>query len=135
MIKRIFLALCLVLASSAVFAEGLSTLIEVGRSMGDIAKEREAEIRSFEAVKRAIQNGSLKKGLSKDSVRRQYGEPVIELEESGGAKVKWVYKHADSSFFEGNKAYLVFDSNGCLEDAQFVEPIKSAGSEEEAKKK
>lgn len=133
--KIIFLALCLVLASSAVFAEGLDSLIEVGRSMSDIAREREAEIRSFEAVKRAIQNGSLKKGVSKDSVRRQYGDPVIELEEAGGTKERWVYKHADSSFFEGNKAYLIFDSNGCLEEAQVVEPVKAAGTGEEAKKK
>ncbi|MCX5686553.1 MAG: hypothetical protein NTW09_03735 [Candidatus Omnitrophica bacterium] len=114
-------------AASFCFAEGLSTLISVARSQGEIQKEYSEETRNFERAKENIDDGTIKKGQSKDEVRRRSGEPVIILQDSFTDREKWVYKPARSDFFKGIKIYLFFDKNGLLDEAIFVgqETLKS----------
>jgi hypothetical protein len=100
--------------SASARAEGLDTLIEIARSQGDIQEEYAGETKSFEQVKRAVDNGAIKKGQSKDEVMSRYGEPVVALQEDG--REKWIYKPAKSSFFEGARISLFFDKDGLLDE-------------------
>ncbi len=56
--------------SGSLYAEGLDTLIEVGRNMGEIAKASQQESKNFEKAKKAVESDALKKGMSKDEVMR-----------------------------------------------------------------
>lgn len=111
--RRAVLIMSLVFIASQCFADGLGTLIEVGESMKEIAKHNEEETKSFEGVQRAIENGSIKEGQSKSSIREKYGEPVIATREAD-AREKWVYMPATSTFFKGKKIYLFFDERDTL---------------------
>src|SRR3989338_785344 len=110
--RKIIFILIVLLSCAPSFAEGLDNLIEAGRNMSDIGRAMDAETKTFENVKRAIKNGTLKIGESKDSIRTRYGEPVIELEKEANAPGKWVYMPASSTFFKGIRIYLIFDDNG-----------------------
>ena len=102
--------------SPGVYAEGLGTLIEVGRSMADINTAMEKETKSFNRVKSAVDDGDIKKGMSKEDIRRRYGEPVIANNDSATRREKWVYKPASSTFFKGIRIYLYFDDKGNLDE-------------------
>ena len=118
--KKLVVGLLVLLFSAYGFAEGLDTLIEVGKAQGLIERQTKEETKNFEGVKKAIEGGSLKKGETKDSVLKRYGEPVIEYKDAGTKKETWVYKRADASFFGGEKIYLVFDDNGALEETKIA---------------
>ena len=96
------------------YAEGLDTLIEVGKTQQDISKAYAQETKNFEGVKKAIENGAIKIGLSRDDIKKKFGEPVIAVRED--AREKWIYKPASSSFFEGVKINLFFSANGALDE-------------------
>jgi len=116
------IAVVLVIASSAqVWAEGLDALIEAGKSMADINVAMEEETRAFNAVKAAIDRGAIKKGLSKASIRAQYGEPVIINDDSATKREKWAYKPATSSFLKGTRIYLYFSTGGMLDEIRVVD--------------
>jgi len=112
-ITGVIAALFLLLAIPECFADGLSTLIDVGKSQQAMNKELDKETKSFEAVKRAIETGSIKKGDSGTSIRKKYGEPVVVLADKAYAE-KWIYKPGDASFFGGVKICLFFDGEGKL---------------------
>ena len=101
-------------------AEGLDTLIDVSKSMGDIQKEYNEETKNFDRVKRAVDSGSIKKGQNKDEILKQYGEPVVMTKDSSSKKEKWVYKPATSSFFDGIRIYLFFNDDGALDEIKVV---------------
>lgn len=101
-------------------AEGISSLIEVGKSMADISAAMDEETGVFNSVKEAIDNGSIKKGVSKSSIREQYGEPVIINDDSATKREKWAYKPATSSFLKGVRIYLYFDADGILNEIKEV---------------
>ena len=122
--KKITITLFVLLFAASAFAEGLDTLIEVGQSMGDIAKESNEETRNFEGVKRAIERGSLKAGEAKDSIRKKYGDPVVDFPKDANGPEKWVYKPASSSYFEGIKIYLYFDDSGNLKETKTINKEK-----------
>lgn len=120
---KIFLAAALAfLFCSMVFAEGLDTLIEVGRDQAGISEALKLETENFEKVKRAVENGSIKIGDTKEAIRDKYGDPVVETTRDG--KDAWVYKSADASFFEGVKIYLFFDGEGKFEGTKIVDQEK-----------
>lgn len=124
--KKIPTMLIILFFAATLHAEGLNTLIEVGKSMGEIAKESEAETKRFDAVKKGIQTGRIVKGQSRDSILKEYGEPVIEKAKTKREPYAMVYKPSSASFFEGIKIYLYFDDNGFLTDTKIVnqEPKK-----------
>ena len=102
-------AVIMIMSSALIRAEGLDSLVEVGKSMADISAGFNEETKAFNRVKAAVDSGAIKKGLLKASIRTQYGEPVIINDDSATKREKWAYKPAASSFFEGIRIYLFFD--------------------------
>lgn len=73
-------------------------------------KAERRETKAFLAVKKALEDGNLKKGQSGEAIREQYGEPVVILRDKDGTE-KWIYKPAYSTHFSGIKIYLFFNKN------------------------
>jgi len=118
--KKIIVMFFILSFSTYAFAEGLQTLIKVGKDMAEMSKALDDETKNFENVRRAIDKGILKPGKPKSSIRQEYGAPVVEFPKEAHSKETWVYKPASSSFFEGIKIYLIFDDNGNLEETKIV---------------
>ena len=97
-------------------ADGLNSLIEVGRSQGEIAKAYTEETRTYEGVKRAIEGGGIAKGKSKKEILDRYGEPVVMVGDYGTDREKWIYKPQTSDFFKGPKISLIFTKDGILDE-------------------
>lgn len=121
--KRIITVFCVILLSSAFNcrAEGLSTLMELGKSQAEMQKQYAQETKAFEAVKKAIEAGMVKKGMDKASVLAKYGQPVIIVDDLDGKHEDWIYKPAKSSFFKGIRATLLFAAEGVLDEAKLEE--------------
>ena len=101
------------------FAEGLSTLAEVGRSQGYMQKELKDETRNFKKVKKAVEKGYIKKGDSQKDIARKYGEPVIKIKDRDYPE-EWIYKPSYVDWFKGVKIYLFFDENKTLAGIKMV---------------
>ena len=121
--QKIIVISCIILFSSAFncCAEGLGTLIELGKSQAEIQKQYVRETKTFETVKKAIETGSIKKGMDKDAILSKYGEPVVIMDNPDGKHKDWIYKPAESSFFEGIRATLFFTADGVLDEAKIEE--------------
>jgi hypothetical protein len=121
--QKIMVAFCVILLASAFDcrAEGLGTLIELGRSQAEMKKQYDQETKAFEAVKKAIEAGAIKKGMDKASVIAKYGEPVVIVDDLDGKRKDWIYKPAESSFFKGIRATLFFTALGVLDEAKLEE--------------
>lgn len=119
--KKVIITASILLFSGYAFAEGLDTLIEVGRGQAEIAREARDETRNFEAVKQAVENESIQKGQSKDRIRDRYGVPVIEFPKDKNRDETWIYKPGKASFFDGPKIYLIFGDDGILSGIKVVE--------------
>ena len=102
-------------------AEGLGTLIELGRSQAEIQKQYARETKAFEAVKKAIESCAIKNGMDKVSIRAKYGEPIAIVDDLDGKREDWMYKPSNSSFFSGMRATLVFTADGVLDEAKLEE--------------
>ena len=121
--QKIVTVSCIILLLSAFncCAEGLGTLIELGKSQAEIHKQYAQETRAFEAVKRAIEAGMVEKGMNKASVLAKYGEPVVMVDDPDGKREDWIYKPAESSFFKGIRATLYFTAEGVIDEAKVEE--------------
>jgi len=121
--KKIIILSCIVLLTSAFDcrAEGLGTLIELGKSQAEIQKQYREETKAFEVVKKAIVSGAINKGQSKAFIRTKYGEPLVVVNDLDGQREDWIYKPADSSFFKGIRATLFFTAEGVLDEAKLEE--------------
>ena len=121
--RKILAITCLVLCAFASHcrAEGLNTLIEVSKSMGEANKELAAETASYNLVKKAVDSGAITKGQSKSSIRSKYGEPVLINEDFITKRERWVYKPVSSSFFKGARICLLFDSKGALDEINILQ--------------
>lgn len=120
MMKKNLIIIFILLFTAGAFAEGLDTLIDVGKHMKDVEQGYKEETKNFENIKSALDNGSLKTGEPKYSVRKKYGDPVIDLPKDANGPEKWVYKPASSSYFEGIKIYLYFDDVGNLKETKII---------------
>lgn len=117
-------AIACIISLSLVFncrAEGLGTLIALGKSQANMQKQYARETKAFEAVKRAIETDVIKKGMDKASVLAKYGEPVVMVDDPDGKREDWIYKPAESSFFKGIRATLFFTAEGVLDEAKIEE--------------
>ena len=121
--KKILVISCLMLSTVVYdcWAEGLGTLIELGRSQADIQRQYAEETRTFERVKKAIESGAITKGQTKESIKSKYGEPVVAVKDLDGKRDDWVYKPESSSFFKGVRATLIFTEEGLLDEAKVEE--------------
>ncbi len=121
--QKIMTISCVILLFSAFncCAEGLGTLIELGKSQAEMQKQYVRETKAFEFVKRAIETGAVKKDMDKTSVLAKYGEPVVKVDDPDGKREDWIYKPAESSFFKGIRATLFFTAEGMLDEAKIEE--------------
>ena len=101
-------------------ADGIGSLIEVGKGMDAAKKDLAEETARFNSVKSAVETGALQKGISRQAVLSQYGEPVVMNEDFATNRERWVYKPASSSFFEGERIYLFFDASGALNEIKIM---------------
>jgi len=115
------IACCLLCAAASMAsAEGLDTLIEVGKSMQEIAKETDRETASYKAVKQAVETGVIKEGVNQDFIVQRFGEPVVSVSQKEDSE-RWVYKPATDDFFKGSKIYLIFGADKMLKEIKVVE--------------
>lgn len=119
--KISFVIAFLVALSPACFAEGLQSLIELGRGQAEIQKAYDEETKTYEHVKEAVDSGTIAKGQSKDSIKERYGEPVVALQDSATNREHWIYKPAASNFFKGPKIHLFFDAKSALDEIKVIQ--------------
>jgi len=118
--QKILVISCVILLSLAFncCAGGLGTLIELGKSQAEMNKQYSEETKAFNAVKKGIEAGMIKKGMDKASILAKYGEPVVVVDDTDGKRKDWIYKPAESSFFKGIRATLFFTALGVLDEAK-----------------
>ena len=66
--------------------------------------------KAYDAVKEGIEEGTLAVGESQDTIKKEYGEPVVVIPANGKFE-KWIYKPGYVSHFDGVKIYLYFDND------------------------
>lgn len=119
-LKLLSAAYLLSVFSSAAYAEGLDTLIEVGRAQAEIQKAYEGETKAYKGVKSAVDKGAIKKGESKDDIKSRYGDPVVSFNDQATKREKWVYRPASSDAFKGERVNIYFDNKGLVDEVQQV---------------
>ncbi|MBD3379305.1 MAG: hypothetical protein GF408_02465 [Candidatus Omnitrophica bacterium] len=93
---------------------GVGALMELSGDRGKMEREYREETRSFKEVKKAVEHEALRKGAAAFEVKKDFGEPVVEIPGEKAGEVRWVYKAASSDFFTGEKVYLIFGPEGKL---------------------
>lgn len=106
---------------SGAHAAGLGELMEIASAQKDAQRTYTEETKAFNRVKAAIDDGTIKVGITQKEVKRRYGEPVVSMTDSATGREKWAYKPAKSSFFSGIKIYLCFDKDKNLDEIRVVE--------------
>lgn len=119
--KLVLSTLILFLCSSTAYAVGLGQLMGIARAQKDAQATYAKETRTFDRVKAAVDKGEIKKAQTKKEIASRYGEPVVNITESGTGRDKWIYKPAKSSFFEGVRVYLYFDKDDKLDEIKVLE--------------
>ncbi|MDD4879869.1 MAG: hypothetical protein PHR22_05410 [Candidatus Omnitrophica bacterium] len=114
------LALAMVLAPSTCRADGLGTLMRVGKSMDEIQRDYDRETAAYSRVKEAIGNGGIKKGVKQAAVLK-YGEPVVVVTEAMRKRQVWVYRPGTTDLLNKPKIRLFFDDSGVLDQITVVE--------------
>ena len=109
-IKKIIIILMVLIFTSNSYAGTLFRLIGIGQNQNDMDMILKEETKTYEAVKKAIKTGRIKKGLSQDLIQKRYGNPVLIMSESNNSE-KWVYKPSYVSFFDNIKIYLFFNTS------------------------
>ena len=105
--------------------DGLGTLMAMSGDRGKMIREFNNDTKSFEKISKAMNASRIKKGDTAKEIKKKYGEPVVIVpEDESGTLSRWVYKPGTGSFFEGNKAYLIFDQEGRLESFGVIPPAK-----------
>lgn len=110
----------LIFPAVSCYADGLGTLIQAGKSMDDAQRQFAQETAAFEKVKAALEGCAIKKGLPQGDIIKQYGHPQVAIQDAKSKREKWVYKPGSSTYFEGIKIYLFFDSEGLLDEMQVI---------------
>lgn len=100
---------------------GLKSLMLLAKDRGQMIKEYKADTKSYKKIKKALNHDLFHGGEKAFEIKRKYGEPVVILQENNVNETRWVYKPSDASFFEGEKAYLFFDSENKLVKWNLVE--------------
>ena len=100
--------------------EGIRTLLELSKSEKHKQQALRRETINFEKAKKYVNSGEIKvkKRISKNTATRKFGKPILVSLKPEGER--WAYKAADSDWFDGEKVYLFFDSDGMLTDGKIV---------------
>ncbi len=80
-----------------------------------MGKEIKYQDAKFERLVAAVEEGSISKYKSQESVTGQFGPPIFteRVEEAGQPLEVWVYRYA-AEFFDSPKVYLYWDQAGNL---------------------
>ena len=116
----VILGLCIMFCGCS---KQVSTLLDVAKSQSQAQREFNAETIHFNNLKKAIEEGRIKAGLSERHIQRIIGKPMLIQDENDGQR--WVYKPAEATFFDNNKIYLYFDKNKLLTKYKVFEPEES----------
>lgn len=114
------LVLLAALSASACHAEGLGTLIQVGKSMDEVQRDYDRDTATYGRVKTAIEKGEIKKGLTQATLLK-YGEPVAIVTEAGKNRRIWVYRPGTTDLLNKPKIRLFFDGSGTLDEIAVLE--------------
>ena len=117
--KKLIITILFLLSATTSYANGLSALIGIGKSQAAMQETLKKETKAFEAIKKAIETGAIKKGAPQDSIRSRYGKPVVIISKEGKPE-KWVYKPGYATHFGGVKIYLFFDEAKKLTGIQIL---------------
>ena len=101
---------------------GLGALLKLSKDRSKMVREYKKETHSFNRMKKALEKGDIKPGEDARNVKRVIGDPTLEIKENDGIHTRWVYKPSDTSYFEGNKVYLLFDQEDKLVKAWEIPP-------------
>lgn len=104
---------CLMMAIQA-HAEGLRTLIKVGKSQDEMIRILNDETKTYGEIMEAIKAGRIEEGGSGEEIRKRYGAPVLAVDEGNGVS-KWIYKPGYASYFDKEKVYIFVDKNGTVQ--------------------
>ncbi|MBL7157007.1 MAG: hypothetical protein ISS92_02465 [Candidatus Omnitrophica bacterium] len=95
------------------FSDSLGNLIKVGKSQAQMEKALAKETKSYKAVKKAVESGTIKVGDEANSIKKRFGSPLVIIPQKDNSE-KWVYKPGYATHFDNIKIYLFFDSNNRL---------------------
>ena len=109
-IKGNVILLVILLFTANSYADGLGSLSEVGKNQDEMVRVLNKETKIYQAVKKAVETGTIKEGQPQDSILDTYGEPVIVLKEYDDIE-KWVYKPGHATYFDSTKIYLFFGAD------------------------
>ena len=119
--KYIFLlTLAIILAPFVCRADGIGTLMQVGKSMDEIQRDYDKETATYDMVKEAIGKGEIRKGLKQAAVLK-YGEPVSIVTEVMRKRQIWVYRPGTTDLLNKPKIRLFFDDSGALDEITVLE--------------
>ena len=116
---RILILSCLAFCVSVpyVFADGIETLIDVGKSQAEMQKKYKSETAIYEDVLKGYKSGAIKTGAKRQEIMNRYGDPVVIVDDHPRKREKWVYKPAATSFLDGGERInMYFDAAGDLEE-------------------
>ena len=116
----LILSLAVFLAPLPCRAEGVGTLMQVGKSMDEIQRDYDKETATYGRIKEAIGNGGIKKGIKQDAVLK-YGEPVVRVTEAVNKRHIWVYRPGTTDLLNKPKIRLFFDDSGALDQITVLE--------------
>ncbi|MFA5339447.1 MAG: hypothetical protein WC317_04780 [Candidatus Omnitrophota bacterium] len=114
------LALAIILAPFTSAADGIGTLMQVGKSMDDIQRDYDKETAVYGLVKEAVTKGEIKKGVKQAAVLK-YGEPVAIVTEAASKRQIWVYRPGTTDLLNKPKIRLFFDDSGALDRITVIE--------------
>lgn len=119
--KTLFILALLPFAFTSVgHADGLGTLMQVGKSMDEIQRVYDGETGTYNRIKGAIGKGEIKKGLTQAAVLK-YGGPVVIVSEVIRKRQIWVYRPGTTDLLNKPKIRLFFDDNGALDEIAVIE--------------
>ena len=100
--------------------EQIAALKEIGASQRQGREYIKRQSGLFDKLLDDVKNNRLRKGMSKERVLAEYGEPVFcqEAAEGSGFKETCLYRHP-TVYFDTDKVYLDFDSENNLCDWEF----------------
>ncbi len=102
------------------YADGLGSLMQVGKSMDQIQRDYDKETDTYNRIKEAVGKGEIKEGLKQAAVLK-YGGPVVIVSEVIRKGQVWVYRPGTTDLLNKPKIRLFFNDNGALDEIAVIE--------------
>src|SRR3989344_4909298 len=119
--KTLFILALLPFAFTAVcHADGLGTLMQVGKSMDEKQRAYDKETGTYNREREPTGRGQKKKARTRPALLK-YGEPVVVVTEVIRKRQIWVYRPGTTDLLKKPKIRLFFDDNGALDEIKVIE--------------